>query len=283
MAPPVFIVSDLHMGDKGPRDNFAHMSDGKREWEFNRFLDHVESQKGQLVILGDLFELWQGNVSRVVTCRPKLIDRLHRMKAIYVIGNHDIDLRYFRKGFALRHPFFHNIRKQLIVRRGGRAFLLIHGHEEDPYCRAENPGLGRISAIYSGLREDRNGSPLLGKYGDQTVETRSLGRWDRFTKIVRRCLGKPSLSQVLRQNIYDRWKIEKVAGLMFGHTHEPGTFYKNGCQLPIINIGSWAEHTPTFGIITERGNMDLFEWNEKITGRRAKAWAVRNPLVVTDR
>jgi UDP-2,3-diacylglucosamine pyrophosphatase LpxH len=53
---PLFCVSDLHLGDRGPRDCFNVKN---REERFMAFLDHVESCNGRLVILGDLFDWWQ--------------------------------------------------------------------------------------------------------------------------------------------------------------------------------------------------------------------------------
>jgi UDP-2,3-diacylglucosamine pyrophosphatase LpxH len=50
----VFVISDLHMGDRSPKDNLCH---NNREARFNHFLDYVADQNGQLVILGDFFEL----------------------------------------------------------------------------------------------------------------------------------------------------------------------------------------------------------------------------------
>ena len=48
----IITVSDLHMGDGGPRDNFA--ADGK-EQTFSRFLDYVQQEQTELFVLGDLF------------------------------------------------------------------------------------------------------------------------------------------------------------------------------------------------------------------------------------
>ncbi len=100
----VYAISDLHMGDGGPRDNFAY---GDREDRIQLFLDFVEDNHGRLVICGDLFELWQSNVSKVLTKRMWLLDRLARMEAVYVLGNHDADLRYFvgQQHTWLGHPF----------------------------------------------------------------------------------------------------------------------------------------------------------------------------------
>ena len=59
----IFVISDLHMGDGGVRDNFTL---GDRKKQLNLFLDHVASQQGELIIVGDLFEFWQMNLSSIV-------------------------------------------------------------------------------------------------------------------------------------------------------------------------------------------------------------------------
>ncbi len=60
---PIFCVSDLHLCDRGFRDNFAVEG---REARFYKFLDYVEAERGQLYVLGDLFDFWQANMSRAV-------------------------------------------------------------------------------------------------------------------------------------------------------------------------------------------------------------------------
>lgn len=264
ITKPHFCVSDLHMGDKGPRDNFAWMSGGWREQEFNNFLDYVESEDGELTILGDLFELWQGNISTVLTCRMPLLDRLAAMGARYLIGNHDIDLLYLTqaKGLVLDHPLFADLKLEHVVEADHSKILLIHGHLQDVYCKNETPDIGRISAIYSGLREDRNGSPINHrKYGGATVETRSLGRWGRFQQFCRRVARKASATAVMRSEIKNTWITSGCSALLFGHTHEAGQFIRNGNKLPIYNIGTWAETKNTFARINEdTGQVVLMDW-----------------------
>jgi len=264
---PHFVVSDLHLGDKGPRDNFAWMSGGWREQEFNNFLDYVVSEDGELTIIGDLFELWQGNVSKVLTCRMPLLDRLADMGARYLLGNHDIDLMYLTgtSGLMLDHPLFADLKFSHTIEAGGRKILLIHGHEQDVYCKSEVPGIGRISAIYSGIREDKNGSPLNHrKYGGATVETRSLGRWGRFSQACRRLTGKKSASQVMLNEVYQTFVRSGCEALIYGHTHEPGQFLlANGHndKVPVYNTGTWAETVNTFARINEdTGLVSLFNW-----------------------
>lgn len=262
-SAPIFVVSDLHLGDGGPRDNFAHMDGGKRQQQFEQFLDYVECQGGQLFIAGDLFELWQGNISKVLTCRMPLLDRLGRMGATYLLGNHDIDLKYLtgEHGLWFTHPLFKSLALEHTLEVNGRKILLVHGHEQDAYCRGDAPGIGRISAIYSGLREDRNGSPLSKwKYGAKTVEARSLGRWGRLSCLVRRCLGRPNATSVMRQEILQTYLGAEVDAVIYGHTHEPGRITDCGNTYPIYNCGTWAESVNTFAAIEVDGTINLWDW-----------------------
>ncbi len=261
---PIFCVSDLHLGDKGPRDNFEHMNDGKRPCEFKRFLDHVEECEGRLLILGDLFELWQSNVSKVITCRPDLLDRLAKMPgggARYILGNHDADLLYFTDPDSpckLTHPFF----QTTVSGYGehiGREFYFIHGHQADPYCKGDTPGLGRITAIYAGLKEDRRGSPLWNKY--QTVEEHSIGRLERWSTIVRRLCGKPGRFKAMNQELCQIRARNECDVLVSGHTHFAGQLYsKDWGLLPIYNTGTWAENVCSFVVINNEGQVGVFDW-----------------------
>ncbi|MDN5279947.1 MAG: UDP-2,3-diacylglucosamine hydrolase [Clostridiales bacterium] len=68
----IFVISDLHLGDHGKRDNFTVKGKDKDGNEIDRlellneFLDMVEKRDGQLVIVGDLFEFWQANIGEVI-------------------------------------------------------------------------------------------------------------------------------------------------------------------------------------------------------------------------
>ena len=86
-----------------PRDNFPL---NNREKELGLFLDYVASQQGELIILGDLFDFWQMNLSKIVMKHMPLLDRLAAMNATYVLGNHDADLDDFIGTGFLSHPLF---------------------------------------------------------------------------------------------------------------------------------------------------------------------------------
>jgi UDP-2,3-diacylglucosamine pyrophosphatase LpxH len=246
---PIYAISDLHMGDGGPRDNFSYY--GLREKYLMSFLDFVEENNGQLVICGDLFELWQSNISKVLTKRIWLLDRLARMQAIYILGNHDADLRYFlgQPGW-LTHPFFERMCNGCHLNLGGKSFEFIHGHEADPYCVSDTPGLGRITAIYSGLAEDRNGGPMFDEY--TTVEQKVIGPLERVVSVLNWFRGKPDRFTEINRNLRDLL-VSDV--LICGHTHHPGRIA--GWH---YNCGTWAEETNSFLCIQRDGTVGAFDW-----------------------
>lgn len=254
----IYAISDLHMGDGGPRDNFAY---GNREEEFNSFLYMVRQNQGQLIICGDLFELWQSNVSKVLTRREWLLDRLAKMHAIYILGNHDADLCCFmHKEGWLEHPFFSTMCSEHEDRVAGMAIRFIHGHQADPYCSSDTPGLGRITAIYSGLAEDRNGGPMLDRY--RTVEDKTVGRLEKFVSFWNRLRGKPDRFTAINRNLRDFPPIADVT--ICGHTHKPGRIGEWH-----YNCGTWAERVNSFVRITPGGQIRVFDW---VNGK-----AVHNP------
>ena len=66
-AMPTFCISDLHLCDRGPRDNFAYNG---REERFDHFLKIVEQAHGRLLILGDLLDWWQVPVGAAISAVP---------------------------------------------------------------------------------------------------------------------------------------------------------------------------------------------------------------------
>ena len=60
------------------------------------------------------------------------------------------------------HPLFKRSCRAFEEEIGGYRFAFLHGHEADPYCCDPNPGAGEITAIISGMLEDRNKGPFAG-------------------------------------------------------------------------------------------------------------------------
>jgi UDP-2,3-diacylglucosamine pyrophosphatase LpxH len=240
----IIVVSDLHLGDRGPRDNFAHPD---KMPDFNNFLDYVSLDK--LVVAGDLFDFWQVNLSKAIIMYRRLLDRLARMNASYIVGNHDADLKYFVGMDFLGHPFFKRMCTSMDGEIGGKKFLVRHGHEADPYCKSDTPDFGRITAIASGLLEDKQG-PLD---GEVCVEDRFIGRLEWFSNLYKRFKGTGDRTVELHANMKTLKGDADV--LITGHTHMPGRI-----EGWYFNSGSWARTVNSFVRIEDDGSVGVWDW-----------------------
>ena len=276
----IFVISDLHLGDGGPRDSFAW---GDREKQFGLFLDYVAQKQGELIVLGDLFEFWQMNPSKIVVRNKPLLDRLAAMSATYVVGNHDTDIEHFIGTGLLSHPLFEKLSRPFEREIGGKRFKFMHGHEVDPFNSGDTPGKGRICAILAGMREDKNGSPVLpnGEFvedhleeiGDileaiaghiEIAETRLTGWWNRLRPGGQReenwarhltPAQNPDLAKQMLALYYEDMEDCGYDVLIAGHTHHPGRigdWY--------FNSGTWARKKNSFIQISAAGKAAVFDW-----------------------
>jgi 3',5'-cyclic AMP phosphodiesterase CpdA len=158
---PVFVISDLHIRDRSPRDNLCQ---GNREAVLNSFLDYVTDQNGRLIILGDFLELFRYPLDSIVAHRRPMLDRLARMGTVYVPGNHDEDLPAMLQAGQTSHPFFDRTCRAFVQRvgfenqraahyavplhRGGRADRLesLPGAADGSAGRARSPWSGLSSS-----------------------------------------------------------------------------------------------------------------------------------------
>jgi UDP-2,3-diacylglucosamine pyrophosphatase LpxH len=275
MASDIFVISDLHIGDGGPRDNFGHAG-SDRTRQLMPFLGYVERENGELIILGDLFDFWQANLSRVLTggFSTKLIEKLGQLKVTYVIGNHDIDLVGFIDQKMLSPALFQALSGPFSRQIGGKTFQFMHGHEIDPYNRDEVPGKGRLLTIFAGMAESFVGSPNLadGRSVETVLEQRGEGALNQVKAWGRRVLARILLLFGVQSNELSpaqnpdraaemllKYKAHKDENgydvLVVGHTHQPGRM--DGWY---FNTGSWATADNNFVRITPAGGVQVFDW-----------------------
>lgn len=270
----IFVISDLHVGDGGPRDNFAF---DRKEENLSAFLDYVESFGAELFILGDLFEFWQSNIGKVLMYRMDLIDRLARMQAVYVVGNHDADFESLVGTRLLAHPFFDRMSGPFERSVAGKRVMFMHGHELDPFSRDGTPRWGRILAILAGILEDRKGRPLLSAGGFREKSLLALGRsfmrvWNNSLNLFEKSerheqahaldesltpTQNPAQAKGLMSLYHYHMRAEKYDYLITGHTHAAGFFQHWYC-----NCGCWVGIRMNFVRILPEGTVQLYEWKE---------------------
>ena len=275
MDKDIFVISDIHIGDGGPRDNFGYAGSDRPE-QFDLFLEYVSKQNGELIILGDLLEFWQANFSRVLTNNISLIERLGQMEPTYVIGNHDIDLVGFIEQKLLHPQLFQNLSGPFERVIGDKKFYFMHGHEVDPYNKGEKPGKGRLLAIIAGIAESYVGSPKLsdGRSVESVLEQAGKGCLNFIKRWARKLLIKLLLlmgvqtddsspaqnsdraSEMLLQYKDHKKKMGYEIAIV-GHTHKPGRM-----DDWYFNTGSWATSDNNFIRISPDGNVQVFDWQD---------------------
>ncbi|MBL7084531.1 MAG: UDP-2,3-diacylglucosamine diphosphatase [Candidatus Omnitrophica bacterium] len=122
-------ISDLHLGDGSRTDDFH------RDREFLKFLEFVQSQAQELIILGDFMELWQADLDKVLFTHSKIINKVlslrNKIKVSYVIGNHDYIpfVKFADSGLGI----------SLEYRDAEGGIVAEHGHKYDIFNRYKNP------------------------------------------------------------------------------------------------------------------------------------------------
>lgn len=231
------VISDLHIGDCGPRDNFHALG---RSVYIKALVDFIQIEGFTLVIAGDLLEGWQCNLGDVIERNLKTLILLGEANPFYIPGNHDnIFSRQAAGGYCWASGldiFKHLVSRVISVQVDGLLWYICHGDTFDPYCDKSSPGLGVLAAIYAGLKEDKAGAPLDGKY--RSVEHRIFRRVSLISYWIRRLTGMPSYAEQIARRIEEDIPLGHVIS---GHTHVPGARRNH-----YYNCGSWVEaHQPT--------------------------------------
>jgi UDP-2,3-diacylglucosamine pyrophosphatase LpxH len=128
-------IPDMHLLEKGATDDFFH---GKQENEdrFLGLLDFLlalkkkEGEKLQIVQLGDLMDVWQAkwNANGIVAAYPSIIGLIEKIRSVYVVGNHDIDLwRWYQE----QGETFGRVWRHHIAVAGKIRAVVEHGFQAD--------------------------------------------------------------------------------------------------------------------------------------------------------
>jgi predicted phosphodiesterase len=246
---------------------------GGRDVLFQGFLDHVQAQNGQLVILGDFLELLRYPLDNIITRRRDLLDRLAAMRALYVAGNHDGDIRSLIDKANPPHPFFAGLRDPFTQRIGTRRFRFMHGHEIDPLMNAGWKNVGRMIGAVTYRFELRHNRRLT----DGWLLDSPLAACDpilRLRRRIRRSVnkalreGRVRLSaekvrlitrqirtQCMMTHYYDDKTDDLYDVAVAGHTHYAASFGDW-----FFNSGSWTGRANNFLVISPTGQVSVLDW-----------------------
>jgi UDP-2,3-diacylglucosamine pyrophosphatase LpxH len=262
------VIPDMHLLERGPTDDFL---DRRPEYE-DRFLDlldfllQLRQEEGdglEIIQIGDLFDLWQakGNTNLIVAAYPSVLGILQKLKPIYIVGNHDIDLvRWYRKqGQAFGRKW-----RSLGMAEGKIRTIFEHGFQADFANNQDSWSgvIGREVTKIVGMMEylDPDIDVILGSAWDGVM--RVFSKYNAFSPVQ-----DPqgfNLDQYLRYYIelldkYNQGKTFDAFGpgeldlslAVIGHTHKARLVQMphNGRTYYLLDCGSWVNGGHEVGIL----------------------------------
>lgn len=273
---PIWLISDLHIGDATPSDAFF----GK-DRHLMALVDRVDREGGVLVIVGDAIDFHQAWLfTRVLRAHQELFSALSRLardgRLYYVIGNHDYEINLFHEILQFR------VCDELVI--GDDEVLVVHGWQFDPYMRdAMGHGHGWSTNVHH-LVERWLGTWLRIPLGEFYTRSNRLLFWlahkiatlaNAYASGMAR-VGFPrsaeSLNRYLtywaRSNMGDPMAIfrpacdllrqDRWAAVVCGHSHLPG-IVEVAPGKHYVNTGSWTFASSHY-VIYEEGRWSCRDW-----------------------
>jgi UDP-2,3-diacylglucosamine pyrophosphatase LpxH len=271
----IFVVSDLHLGDGTRSDSFQ----GKDEALID-FLRHVRDEGAHLIIAGDAIDFHQAwFVGRVFRAHGALFRELSALaddhRVIYIWGNHDADISFFRDVVRFDVCSSLQIGEDVIVR---------HGYEYDPYI-----GLAMDQAD-TATRAHHLVERLLNTWIRLPVEKHYTMALRVSLWIIHKCclmargirwLGFERLYK--RMHAYDHYWAQAQMGdpqgifegvrralgtgpykwIVTGHSHLPGRVEVHPDRF-LVNTGSWTFGSAQYAVWQDNA-FTVHDWLKKRT------------------
>ncbi len=274
---PIWIVSDLHLGNGSRSDSFM----GK-DRVLHALLDEVRSSGGRLVINGDAIDFLQaGDFARVIHAHGGLLRAFAELAATngvsYLVGNHDHDLHIYKD--LLRF----DVCDELWI---DDDVLIEHGHAFDPWIGNDLHGSDTATRVHHWIEHTFSTWIRLPLADFYTWGNRisfwvfhKYAAWLRARNVLLRKLALEGAAQK-GEFFLDYWTRNEAGDPMAmfrpavaearrrgastvicGHTHMPANLVYDGIRF--ANSGSW-----TFGwsqyVHIDRDQIRVRDW---ISGR----------------
>ncbi len=271
-------IPDMHLLERGPNDDFL---DGRPDYE-QRFLGlldfllNLRQEEGEgleIIQLGDMFDLWQAkwNTNMIVAAYPNILGLLDKMKTIYVVGNHDIDLvRWYKdKGetFGRRWRYYSKAEGRLRAMYE-HGFQADFANNQDSLLGAIGREVTRIVGMMEYIYPDID--VFLGSTWDSVV--RAFSKYNVFTPVRDPQGFSPHeyskfyvdlLERYNRGDTHDQFGPEEVdlSLAVIGHTHTARLVKmpKNEKIYYLMDCGSWVNGGHEIGVLSGR-DMAIFQW-----------------------
>jgi UDP-2,3-diacylglucosamine pyrophosphatase LpxH len=248
----IYVVSDLHLGDRSGADNFAPFED--RFLSFYRTLIAGDND-AKLILAGDIFDFWQAEHGQIIKEYYDLLVEIFD-KSTFVVGNHDIDLRGFIGLSVLQ-----SVKEKLSIEENIGNIRIIHGNEFDNFNDVSSSTFtGRLMALIMGNLE-KDGAKInsmnIEYFSQLFIEPILRKAIIFFSKLhlglYKTASNKNKLTTIQRvlENYHENNPGQIIVA---GHTHRAGWFNDY-----YVNCGAWCVPVAHY-VKIENGIVKLFEW-----------------------
>jgi UDP-2,3-diacylglucosamine pyrophosphatase LpxH len=240
----IVVISDTHLGSE-TCDRAA----------LNDFLDGLKKDPlaSDLVLLGDIVDMWRRDASGVFLENRDTIDRIldlpKSIQVHYVAGNHDYHVHRYRNSKPyFRYPL--EFSRELSIVDGQFTYRFIHGYELEYGQEHEEPVMYMVMDALCRVMSDGEGSLEDEVWGISTKTWSEVAYF--FSMITRRKKYRIKMATRRLQNApetrladnmreiekkaYDRLMGRPDEILVFGHTHHPFINEEEN----VVNVGSWV-------------------------------------------
>ncbi|MFI4911300.1 MAG: metallophosphoesterase [Sedimentisphaeraceae bacterium JB056] len=263
---PLYVISDLHLGF-GRRDSF---NEPARIRQLFSFVDHIEKENGQLVILGDFFDLWRFRLSSIVKTHPDIIQRFSELDCVYVPGNHDRAVLNVSKTLKDKYGIFNKISEPFSVNIKDKKIIFCHGHEVDTLNKFIRPSFGKILGHFAIIVEHFAKRQIFDSDNIRSAifeaEASIASAWSTMILGINKFITESMTIQKLavemlkhKHNIktINRYKkhLDQEHIVINAHTHKAGYF--KDCY---YNSGAWSMGNSDFIRISPNGMIDVLKW-----------------------
>ncbi|HNY34381.1 MAG TPA: UDP-2,3-diacylglucosamine diphosphatase [Methanothrix soehngenii] len=251
----IIAVSDVHLAEK--KDDPQVEKDDAQFLEFLKYIsDNQLKDGGDLVLLGDIVDLWRRDFVKAMMQSEKVIEKLMEMKSAnnkinihYLAGNHDYHI--LNLGSILeKFPF--TVSKELRLADAGKKFFFMHGYQLEVLANPYYKSMSAYEAFSEGLcmAGDDTGDAADKLWASYQISKAALDGLKRLPSDIKGALDsmfnppKDRLANVHSE--IDRIAMSSARSLylgmdsdetlVFGHTHEPFPIEKGA-----INTGSWRK------------------------------------------
>ena len=230
----IIAVSDLHLG-----------FDQSDKAAFMRFLSKLQTDSSvtDLVLLGDIVDMWRRDASGVFLENHDLLDQIfelqEKMRVHYIAGNHEYHVLKLQG-----HGYPINFLKDLTLQQEGFTYRFVHGWEFDEMqrehfmeslCHAMSDRKGdRDTNIWAALNRDKSD---LGHFFSVILHRGTTRRMAEMLQLDPQERLKETLKGLERKA---RLTVQQGEVLVFGHTHRP---FVNKAE-NLVNTGSWITTAP---------------------------------------